>query len=326
MALPVRCPRDRLLITWLDEHECYDGVELWEAARGKRLGALGKDACPNTAVLSADGSQVITQTMGQDMVRYDGRFQIDKRWPIVANQDRTTLLSPDGARLYARDSDEVGVLYDTGSQELVQTVAGFGTPIAFSPDGSLLALVQGEANVALIEVGLLRSLPGLAGALRVAAAQGPPRFFGQKSPDGRRQLKISDSGTVFIQPVDGSQPRLSLIAERTHNDRSFTRSGDYAVTWSLADTPAGPEAREPVVASAQVFDATTGVLLLKQTGEAAARLVDSLHPNGTRVRTVNGAPWELIPSVPDPATLKKALPALVPLRFAGESLVPAEKQ
>jgi hypothetical protein len=107
-------------------------------------------------------------------------------------------------------------------------------------------------------------------------------------------------------------------------EAAFAFDGAFVVTWSSPELGLSADAeRERVLATtAKVWDAESGALLLALRAEAAQALIDSVGPRSQRPLDGSGAAWELRPLAPDAAKLSTFLRCRVPLRFAGELLLP----
>lgn len=189
---------------WLASSGNDGMVRIWDLASGEPVSQLigGVYAVPAVA-FNPDGERLATADGRNLRLREveTGRLALT----LQGSESFFTLdFSPDGRWLAAGDSANGVQVWDTGSGELFQTMAGHaGRPdrssglvwkVAFSPDGAYLASAGGDATLRLWEVAtgdLLETLNGHALAVTCAAF----------SPDGRWLASGSLDASVMIWDI-----------------------------------------------------------------------------------------------------------------------------
>jgi len=143
--------------------------------------------------------------------------------------------------------------------------------VAFSPDGSLLA-VGYSSDVKIWDFANKRKLLTLTGHNRVIA----DLVF---SPDGKRLATVSDDGTAKMWYVS-----LALSLGVTTLHEQFTVPGRYSVAFS-------PDGKRLATASddgtTNVWSAATGALLFTLPGHIGSVRGVEFSPNGTQIVTVS---------------------------------------
>jgi WD40 repeat protein len=187
---------------------------------------------------------------------------------------QAALLSPDGRTAVTVGADDSVVLWDAQSgrrtRELLPGAGDiarlFGTPVAFSPDGSVLAVGSDQGRLRMWRVASGRILADVqAHSARINAVQ--------FSPDGQTVLTASADGRAAIWRLDGGQ--LVVLAHRgAIYDASFSPDGGRALTASADRT-------------AVVWDAHLGTALVTLAGHAASVGNAMFSPDGRVIVTVS---------------------------------------
>ena len=130
-------------------------VRLWETGTGKPLLKLPHDEWVSAALLSSDGSRVLTLAIGRDAMLWDAVTgakiaEVDYSSNLIfGDQVRDAAFHPDGSRL-ALCSRHWPVVLDTKTGKVLMSLEGHKQgvrSIAYSPDGHWLATASGDGTV-----------------------------------------------------------------------------------------------------------------------------------------------------------------------------------
>jgi WD40 repeat protein len=214
----------------------FANVRLWDAATGKAKGLLPTGECSVAPVFTPDGATLISRSSYTISVWDLGTGRVRFR---VENQSQNFVLSPDGATLAT--SGGSAQLRDVKSGKVMATILGARggqlviEPMAFSPDGKMLALKSylgpqsGESSIRLCDVatGADRAqIPGFKHNIWYAAF----------SPTGRT-LAVAADDTLAIRLYDttSGQETGKLVGHEWQVLRvAFSPDGKSLISWGIA--------------------------------------------------------------------------------------------
>jgi WD40 repeat protein len=229
-------------------------IFVWDAATGQlRRRLAGHGGRVSGLAWTPDGATLLST--GGDPRLPDGEPPRLRRWDAATGRERPAqpgfdkpftsfLLSPDGSLLVARhDDNKPAVVWDAATGRELRTLAGDGSPLAFTPDGrTLLGWRDKAASVWDVATGR---------ELRRFAAGHPDRTYcAAFSRDGRRLAlggqehfllvyDVADGKELARVPVPGTLSALAFSP-----DGRALAAGDWAGgTVRLWDTATWTEAR-----------------------------------------------------------------------------------
>jgi WD40 repeat protein len=194
------------------------GTAVWELSTGRLLDAIpfeeSKGVFPQFLRFTPDGRALLYHTHSELLFRDPSTSKIVRRLQIPENDSRgSVIISPDGrfvavlneitnaARIYIQELANGWTVTEFSSKPLASE-----PPLAFSPDGTILAVAAADKSVHLWDVLAgreLRALPGGAWAASRLAF----------SPDGHTLAvasAYSARGTITLWNVATGSPRLKL--------------------------------------------------------------------------------------------------------------------
>ena len=146
-----------------------------------------------------------------------------------------------------------------------------GTPAAFSPDGTCIAIMNDLFSATIYEVDTRKPLCEIKGhSAEVRSVQ--------FSPDGKRLLSVSDDGTARIWTAQPALSRESPTFANAHSDMVFQVEFDSYGKRLLSGSFDG---------TACVWDLQTRRLLSTYTGHANAVLAVDFNADGTRAASLD---------------------------------------
>jgi WD40 repeat protein len=185
--------------------------------------------------------------------------------------------SPDGSRLATGGNDAIARFWDpAGGEMLGMTIGGsFAVPaIDFSPDGAVLAVVNGDV-VRLREVGSERIL----GTFQA----GSPLFGVEFSPDGKRLAATGSDNLIRMwqtgEAFSTAQPEFpEPLLLSGHNGAEDTF---WALVWKTAFSPDGRTlASAGGDASVRLWDPVSGELLATYPAHPRGATSVAFSPDG----------------------------------------------
>ena len=201
--------------------------------------------------ISPDGRRVAVGIRQQDsqVWLYDLSRETLTRLTFEGNSNVNPVWTPDGKRIAFQSNKEGPVniflqLADgSGGLERLTTSEYLQAPHSWSPDGQLLAFIEGSPTTG-VDIWVLRlSDRKTQPFLRTPFTEGGPRF----SPDGRWLAYVSDESgryEIYVQPYPGPGGKWQISTEGgtepvwNHNGRElFYRIGDKMMAVDIATQP-----------------------------------------------------------------------------------------
>jgi WD40 repeat protein/serine/threonine protein kinase len=184
--------------------------------------------------------------------------------------------APDGARVAAACGDHTVKVWDTASQDVVQTLSGHESyvfSVAFSADGRHIASAGHDATVRLWDVATGREMFRRPGHLGDYAGTAYSVAF---SPDGRQFVAGGEDGFATLWSVADGRAILRLAErhEKTAVCIAFSPDGSLVATGSWGGV-------------VRVWDARTGELRSKTKGHARRLSAVVFSPDGQRVASAS---------------------------------------
>ncbi len=245
-------------------------ISLWSPATGKELRALeiGKQGVTTLALSSdgktvaaalADGGVVLLEVASGKEVR---RLAGEDRVFAVAFSPRGDVVAGGGLRDYQKSSPRLRVWdVGTGKERLSLDVGTIGVRrVAFSPDGTTLAVASGEKAARLVRVAdgvEVRRLDGPEGALNAVAF----------SPDGTTLATGADDGARLWNALTGAELRTLKGHQGAVNALAFAPDGKTVATGGRDHT-------------VRVWDAATGAELKRLHAHPDTVLSLAFAPDG----------------------------------------------
>lgn len=211
--------------------------------------------------------------------------------PDVRVDSRSLGISPDGERLAAPCGAKICV-WNVDDGSINDRFSG-GAILAWSPEDSLIASTDGNANIVLIDADSGKHLARLSGHEREKGLDGDTGILHLAfSPDGSQLASSARDGTVRIWSVSDDEPQVLQTAPegiRSASDLAFSDDGSRLAVSSRD-------------ASTQIWDVASGKLVHKLTGGAPAGDKVAFSPDGQWLATATEKPdWTV--AVSDAASL-----------------------
>lgn len=249
-----------------------DGVVwLWDTAQGKALTALRHVGPVRAVALSPDRAQVASAA-GTDVQLWDARSgAVLRTLRGHASIVRSTVFSPDGARVLSSGDDPEARLWDAREGRLLAVLSGHADLLrgaAFSPDGALIITASRDGTARVWEGGSGRPLHVLGDHREAVTAA---RFL----PDGWRVLTASRDGLarvwdarsgLLLALLPGHAAPLTGAAAAPDGRRLATMSEDRSV---------------------RLWDGRSGAVQAVLRGHRDAVWMATFSPDGRRVATAS---------------------------------------
>jgi WD40 repeat protein len=277
-------PDGRFIVTThnVGTHDKHPDIHLWDVLTGQAVGLLrGHTSDVYVARFSPAGQRIITAsadktariwdaTVGDDHARRRGRY--------VGVRD--AILSPDGRRLLALnweppnplDTRRTATLWDLADSKPsghLHAPKGAIEPIAFSPDGSRIALGF-EQDIHVYDATSLREIAKLSG---LPGHKGQIEF----SPDQHRVLGVGQDKVAHVWHARSGNELYVLRGKAPILAGYFSPDGSKIVTCGVGRNGRSPGPSNVV---AEVWDAETG-----------AELCTLMHPGPGSISGYTDPSW-----------------------------------
>jgi WD40 repeat protein len=229
-----------------------EGLELWDVAsrtvvRQLRLPSEGDPV--TDAAFSPDGRILAAGTLAGDVIFWNPASGA-RLGPILHPHHLTKLqwgvrlaFARGGTTLVTSVQHDKTIVWDVARRHPVRTIPLGTAALALSPDGSTVALGQGDNSIILADVATGRRR-------RIVIGHGPGVPPGDLrlafSPEGTRMASLSDPRTVIVWNVATGQTQHTLhghaspitgVAFSPHGDMLYTSSlNDGVIAWDLTGT------------------------------------------------------------------------------------------
>jgi WD40 repeat protein len=231
-----------------------DGLGLtywWDTLTGHRLaGPLGEPALPPCRpAFSPDGHVLAAGTQGGGLIFWNPASGarlgpiLHPHHPSKPPWGVSLAFARGGTTLVTSAEHDKTIVWDVARRRPVRTIPLGKAALALSPDGSTVALGQGDSSIILADTATGRRR-------RVVTAHGPgvaPEDLQLAfSPDGARVASLSDDRTVVVwnvvtgqteQTLQGHASPVTGFAFSPHGDTLYTSSlNDGVIAWDLTGT------------------------------------------------------------------------------------------
>jgi WD40 repeat protein/DNA-binding SARP family transcriptional activator len=228
------------------------GLELWDVARRtvvRQLPLPSQDDAVTDAAFSPDGRVLAAGTLAGDLIFWNPASgarldpMLHPHHPPKRQSGVTLAFARRGTTLVTSAQHDKTIIWNLGRRRPIRTIPVGTDALALSPDGSTVALSQGDNSVILADTATGRRH-------RVVTGHGPgvPSHDMQLafSPDGAGVASLSDDRTVVVWSVATGQTQQTLrghaslvtgVAFSPNGNLLYTSSlNDGVIAWDLTGT------------------------------------------------------------------------------------------
>jgi hypothetical protein len=245
-------------------------VRIWDVASGKELHKLEGDGL---LAWSGDGGTLITGNPEDGLILWDAAAA-KPRMTLVARNIKTFTVLPDGKSAV--------MVHGLGSTEFVDLAAGkltrsvptrFATPLAFSPDGKMLAFTRSLYDP------LIHLANADTGAELSVMFQGKRERVSVAAFSGDSRLLAAGGWDNLVHVWEVAAPQRLVCTLKGHTQRAhalaFSPDGRFLVTGGLDQT-------------ARLWDLVTGSQIAELRGHGGNVTAVAISPDGNLLATGSG--------------------------------------